>query len=164
MESGLLYRGSLWMAGLCTLGLSACAHLNGDRAADAGSAPRTAQTGRSDSSDPRMQLQARMLEMHSLMHRIDNAKDPEERQRLQQQQARLIQENMEIMMPLMLSIIHQGTSQGGGIGPGEDPCAGDMGSGTSGGQGGGVIILPQPGNAPGPTLEDPGPEETQRNS
>lgn len=44
------------------------------------------------------QMQQSMMKMHDLMHQIQAAKTPEERQKLQQQHMQLMQAHMQMMM------------------------------------------------------------------
>lgn len=47
-------------------------------------------------------MQESMLKMHDLMHRLQAAKSPEERQKLQQEHLQLMQAHMKEMMPMMM--------------------------------------------------------------
>lgn len=64
------------------------------------------------------QMQDQMLKMHDLMHRIQASKDPAEREKLRQEHARLMNEQMQMMMSMMMG--NQGKMghgmNGGGMG------------------------------------------------
>ena len=66
------------------------------------------------------QMQQSMLKMHDLMHQIQAAKTPEERQKLKQQHLQMMQAHTQMMMPMMM----QGMGGQGGM----------MGGGTMNGQ------------------------------
>jgi len=54
--------------------------------------------------DKQMQMgkmQANMLRMHEQMHKIMDAKNPEERERLMQEHAKMMQESMHMMQGMM---------------------------------------------------------------
>lgn len=69
-------------------------------------------------------MQQNMQKMHDLMHRINNAKTPAERDRLNMEQRQIMQSNMQSMMPMMMQMM-------GGMG-------GMGGMGNSGGMSGGM--------------------------
>lgn len=54
--------------------------------------------------DQQMQMgkmQDNMLRMHEQMHKIMDAKDPQERERLKQEQLKMMQDNMQMMQGMM---------------------------------------------------------------
>ncbi|MBI5613287.1 MAG: hypothetical protein HY942_09525 [Gammaproteobacteria bacterium] len=57
-------------------------------------------------------MQENMLKMHETMHKIMQAKDPKERERLMQEHRQAMQENMKMMQGMM------GGPGGGMMGPG----------------------------------------------
>lgn len=72
------------------------------------------------------QMQQGMIKMHDLMHQIQNAKTPAERQRLQQQHMQAMQSHMQMMMQGMGGMHGgQGGMMGGGQSKtGDKPAAG----------------------------------------
>lgn len=50
-------------------------------------------------------MQDNMLKMHDLMHRINAAKSPAERESLKLEQRQLMQSNMQSMMPMMMQMM-----------------------------------------------------------
>ena len=82
-----------------------------------------------DTGMPMGMMQNNMLKMHEQMHKIMQAKDPKERERLMQEHLKMMQENMKMMQGMM------GGQKGGTMGPGM--MGGDMhrmmdGGGTMG--------------------------------
>lgn len=47
------------------------------------------------------EVQNSMMKMHDLMHQMQNAKTPAEREKLQQQHMQLLQSHLHMMMPMM---------------------------------------------------------------
>lgn len=56
------------------------------------------------------EMQGSMIKMHELMHQMQTAKTPAEREKLQQQHMQLMQSHMQTMMPMMM---HGMGGQGG---------------------------------------------------
>lgn len=74
-------------------------------------------------------MQENMLKMHTQMHKIMDAKDPQERERLMQENMQTMKDNMQ-MMQMMHSKMGQGKMGG-------DAKGGNMGGDTKGGNMGG---------------------------
>lgn len=63
----------------------------------------TSGGGMSGTNPAKMQqMQQGMMKMHDLMHQIQTAKTPEERQKLQQEHMKVMQSQMQMMMPMMM--------------------------------------------------------------
>lgn len=54
------------------------------------------------------QMQQSMIKMHDLMHKIQKAKTPQERERLQRQHMHMMRSQMQTMMPMMQDMGGQG--------------------------------------------------------
>ena len=71
------------------------------------------------------EMQSSMMKMHELMHQIQNAKTPTERENLQKQHMQMMQSHMQAMMPMMMQMRGgrdgmmggQGGMSGGKMGP-----------------------------------------------
>jgi len=92
---------SLLIALLATLPLSApLAWAEEDHHSDNDKKPAAAMTGK----DKQMQMgkmQEKMLRMHEQMHKIMDAKNPQERKRLQQEYSTMMQDSMQMMQGMM---------------------------------------------------------------
>jgi hypothetical protein len=110
---------SLLIAALLTLPLStSLAWADGAHHSDKDEMPATTMTD----NDKQMQMgkmQEHMLQMHEQMHKIMDAKNPQEREQLKQEHAKMMQDNMQMMHGMM----------GGGM-----MEKGEMGSDAEGGE------------------------------
>ena len=80
---------------------------------------KSAPAGMQGGMDPAnmQQMQQSMMKMHELMHQIQSAKTPAEREKLQQQHMQMMQSHMQMMMPMMMQGMGgQGGTSGGGMG------------------------------------------------
>ncbi len=105
---------SLLIAALTVLSLSTpLAWAEEDHHADKDKKPATAMTDQ----NKQMQMgkmQENMLRMHAQMHKIVDAKDPQERARLMQEHLNMMQDNMRMMQGMMGSDA-KGGKMGGGM-------------------------------------------------
>lgn len=114
---------SLLIAALLTLPLSTSLAWAEAHHSDKDEMPATTMTDK----DKQMQMgkmQEHMLRMHGQMHKIMDAKNPQERQELMQEHSKMMQENMQMM---------QGMTGGGMMGGGM-MGKGEMESGTKDGK------------------------------
>ncbi len=92
---------SLFIAGLVALSLSTpLAWAEEAHHAAKDTKPATTMTDK----DKQMQMdkmQENMLRMHAQMHKIMDAKDPQERERLMQEHANMMRDNMRMMQGMM---------------------------------------------------------------
>lgn len=70
-------------------------------------------------------MQANVLRMHDLMHKIQATKAPKERAKLTQEHLELMNENMDMMVPMMMHMMMSGDSEEGEEGEEEGEDAGD---------------------------------------
>ena len=105
---------SLLIAALAVLSLSTpLAWAEEGHHADKDKKPTTTMTDK----DKQMQMgkmQENMLRMHAQMHKIMDAKDPKERERLMQEHLNMMQDNMHMMQGMMGSDA-KGGKMGGGM-------------------------------------------------
>lgn len=79
-----------------------------DAAADTNQAPEASGTMPAMSKQQMMQMETQMLKMHKLMNQIIATKDPAKREKLQQEHMRLMEGQMQMMMPMMMSMMQGG--------------------------------------------------------
>lgn len=106
---------SLFIAALAALSLStplAWAEEAHHAAKDTKPASTMAMTGK-DKPMQMEKMQENMLRMHELMHKIMDAKDPQERERLMQEHATMMQDNMRMMHGMMGDCAKGGKMDGG---------------------------------------------------
>ena len=99
---------SMLLATLVTLALTAPvlpadeAHHPDQKGAPAKAAPKDAKApAAKDGGMPMGMMQDNMLKMHEQMHKIMQAKDPKERERLKQEHMKMMQEHMKSMHGMM---------------------------------------------------------------
>ncbi|MCR4301055.1 MAG: hypothetical protein NUV51_05545 [Sulfuricaulis sp.] len=61
----------------------------------------TKAPGGKEAGMPMAMMQKNMMKMHDMMHRIHNAKDAKEREKLMQEHGQIMQENMKMMQGMM---------------------------------------------------------------
>lgn len=92
---------TLLIAALLALPLAiSTAWADGDKYPDKGKMPATTMTDK-DRQMHMGKMQEHMLEMHAQMHKIMDAKNPQEREQLMQEHSKMMQDEMQTMQGMM---------------------------------------------------------------